>query len=97
MCEMSKLRSRIGTRVRDEQGATLVMVALGITVFLGMVALAVDLGMMLGARTESQRVADASALAGAGSLLSQPNDEDRARQWAIEYAALNTVHGQTAV
>ncbi len=59
---MSKLRNWIG-RLRDEQGATLVLVALGISVFLGMVALAVDLGMLLGARTESQRVADAAALA----------------------------------
>jgi hypothetical protein len=61
-----------------------------------MVALAVDLGMLLGARTESQRVADAAALAGAGSLITQPDDEDRARQWAIDYAAQNTVLGTIA-
>jgi Flp pilus assembly protein TadG len=83
--------------VRDEQGATLVLVALGITAFLGMVALAVDLGMLLGARTESQRVADAAALAGAASFLTDPTNVDRPREWAIEYAALNTVLGQTAV
>ena len=84
-------------RVQDQRGATLVLVALGIVVFLGMAALAVDLGMMLGARTESQRVADAAALAGAASFLSDPTNVDRPREWAIEYAALNTVHGQTAV
>jgi Flp pilus assembly protein TadG len=83
-------------RVRDERGATLVLVALGLAVFLGMVALAVDLGMMLSARTESQRVADAAALAGAGSLITQPDDEARARQWAIDYAAQNIVHGAMA-
>ena len=94
---MRKFWSQIRNRVRDEQGATLVLTVLGIVVFLGMVALAVDLGMLLGARTESQRVADAAALAGAGSLITAPDDDVRARQWAIQYAALNTVHGQTAV
>ena len=94
---MRKLRSHIRNRARDEQGATLVLTVLGIVVLLGMVALAVDIGMLLGARTESQRVADAAALAGAGSLITAPDDEARARQWAIDYAAQNTVHGQTAV
>ncbi len=93
---MRKFRSQIRNRVRDEQGATLVLTVLGIVVFLGMVALAVDIGMLLGARTESQRVADAAALAGAGSLITQPDDEDRARQWAIYYAAQNTVLGTIA-
>ncbi len=93
---MRKFWSQIRNRVRDEQGATLVLTVLGIVVFLGMVALAVDLGMLLGARTESQRVADAAALAGAGSLITQPDDEDRARQWAIDYAAQNTVLGTIA-
>ncbi len=83
-------------RVRDQRGATLVLVALGIVVFLGMVALAVDLGMMLGARTESQRVADSAALAGAGSLVTLPDDEARARQWALDYAAENIVLGTIA-
>jgi len=93
---MRKFWSQIRNRVRDEQGATLVLTVLGIVVFLGMVALAVDLGMMLGGRTESQRVADAAALAGAGSLITAPNDDARARQWAIDYAAQNTVLGTIA-
>ncbi len=93
---MRKFWSQIRNRVRDEQGATLVLTVLGIVVFLGMVALAVDLGVLLGARTESQRVADAAALAGAGSLITAPDDEDRARQWAIDYAAQNTVLGTIA-
>ncbi len=92
---MRKFRSQIRNRVR-ELGATLWLVALGIAVFLGMVALAVDIGMGLGGRTESQRVADAAALAGAGSLVTQPDNEARARQWAIDYAAENTVLGTIA-
>jgi Flp pilus assembly protein TadG len=82
--------------LRCEQGATAAFVAVGIVVMLGMVSLAVDLGMMLGAKTGSQRVADAAALAGAGSLITAPDDEARARQWALDYAAQNTVLGQTA-
>ncbi len=80
----------------DESGATAAFVAVGIVMMLGMVALAVDLGLLLGARTDSQRVADAAALAGAASFLTLPNDADRPRQWAIEYAAKNTVHGTAA-
>lgn len=81
---------------RHEHGSTLVLVVLGIPVLIGMVALAVDLGMMLGARTGSQGVADAAALAGAGSLITEPDDEARARQWALDYAAKNTVLGKIA-
>ena len=76
----------------DERGSTAPFVALGMTMMLGMVALSVDLGMLLGARTESQRVADAAALAGAASFISEPDNQDRPRQWAIEYATKNKVH-----
>jgi len=80
----------------DERGAAAAFVAVGMIMMLGMVALAVDMGMLLGARTDSQRVADAAALAGAASFITAPDDADRPRQWAIEYAALNTVHGTIA-
>ncbi|MGH7542226.1 MAG: pilus assembly protein TadG-related protein, partial [Gemmatimonadota bacterium] len=73
---MSHRRTRFGDdrragalrrAVRDEQGATLVMVALGSLVLLSTLAIAVDMGMLLTARGESQRTADGAALAGAGS------------------------------
>jgi Flp pilus assembly protein TadG len=79
--------------VSDEHGATAAFVAIGMLMMLGMVALAVDVGMLVGARTDSQRVADSAALAGAASFITAPNDADRPRTWAIEYAAKNTVHG----
>jgi hypothetical protein len=59
---------------------------------LGMVALAVDVGVLVGARTDSQRVADSAALAGAASFITAPNDADRPRAWAIDYASRHTVH-----
>ena len=77
----------------DERGATAAFVAVGMIVILGMVALSVDLGMLLAARTESQRVADAAALAGAGWLIVAPGDEAGARAETKKYAHLNTVHG----
>ena len=88
------VRTRIGIKTREEHGATLALVALGIFVLLGMVALVVDVGMLLGRRTESQRVADAAALAGAASFITDPDDADRPRAWALEYARQNNVGDQ---
>jgi hypothetical protein len=55
---------RISKILRNEQGATAAFVAVGLVAILGMVALAVDLGMMLGARTGSQHVAATPLLRG---------------------------------
>ena len=81
-------------RMRDQRGATLALVALGIFVMLGITALVVDVGMLLGRRTESQRVADAAALAGAASFITDPDDAERPRAWALEYARQNNVGDQ---
>jgi Flp pilus assembly protein TadG len=80
----------------NERGATAALVAVSILMMLGMVSLAVDMGMLLGARTDSQRVADAAALAGAASFITAPDDADRPRQWAIDYASRNRVHATIA-
>jgi Flp pilus assembly protein TadG len=48
---MRKFWSQIRNRVRDESGVSLVLVALSLSVMLGMAALAVDTGMLLTART----------------------------------------------
>jgi hypothetical protein len=54
---------------------TLVMVATGMMAFLSATMLAVDVGMLMVARTESQNAADAGALAGAVALgFNDPND-----------------------
>ena len=79
---------------RDDRGSVMVVVALAMTALLSMVALAVDLGMLFTARGEAQRVADSAALAGAGSFLEMWDNEDRARDVAIEYGALNTVRAE---
>src|SRR5688500_16315974 len=60
--------TRFQTRLRDERGMTLVMVATGMVAFLSATMLAVDVGMLMVARTEAQSAADAGALAGAVAL-----------------------------
>lgn len=100
---MAFLRSmkRLLDRVRDERGAISVLVALGMTVFLGIAALAIDLGHMLNVRTESQRVADLAALAGAAVFMSPPATPtatvQTAKSWALQFAQMNEVNQQPAV
>ena len=56
-------------RLRDEHGMTLIMVGCGMVAFLSATMLAVDVGMFMVARTESQKAADSGALAGAVALV----------------------------
>lgn len=84
----------LGRLVRDEQGTALVLTAILLLVLLGSAALAVDLGLLYGARTEAQRTADASAHGGAVYLAQNPGDDDGAEATAREYAAANLVLGE---
>ena len=56
--------------LRSENGQVFVFAALGMIVFLSLIAFAVDLGMYLHERTKLQAIADASALAAAQELPS---------------------------
>lgn len=77
----------------NQRGATLALVAVSMVALLGFAALAVDVGNLLNIRTESQRTADASALAGAGHLLIDPDDSVGAVNEAMAFAARNSVNG----
>ena len=55
-------------QIRNERGAVAIYVALTMVVFLGIAALAIDVGYTRVARTELQRAADAAALAGARQM-----------------------------
>jgi Flp pilus assembly protein TadG len=90
-------RQALPQALRDDTGSVMVVVALAMTAILSMVALAVDVGMLFTARGEAQRVADAAALAGAGSFLERWDDADRAQDVAIQYGALNTVRAEGVV
>lgn len=82
--------------MRNERGATMIMIAIAMTAMLGMVALAVDVGMLFNVRSEAQRAADAAALAGAGSLIGEPGNESRARATAIRFGDANSVNETAA-
>jgi Flp pilus assembly protein TadG len=72
---MTRFKARLRARFRDERGMTLVMVATGLVAFLSATMLAVDVGMLMVARTEAQSSADAGALAGAIALgYDDPDD-----------------------
>jgi Flp pilus assembly protein TadG len=55
--------------LRDQQGAYAIIIGVLLIVFLGFLALAVDMGYLWAAKNELQNAADAGALAGAGFLM----------------------------
>ncbi|HEY7462469.1 MAG TPA: Tad domain-containing protein [Gemmatimonadota bacterium] len=63
----------------------MVLTAVGMVVFLGFAALAVDVGLLYQAQTQARRAADSGALAGAGWLLSAPTDHSGAKAEAELY------------
>jgi hypothetical protein len=86
---------KLRDRLRDSAGAGIALVALAMVALLSAVALAVDVGMLVTARTEAATLADASALAGAGVLRDLQGDSAAAHAAAIDWAANNTVRGET--
>jgi len=80
---MSKLFVKLRDRIRDTAGAAIALVALAMVALLSAVALAVDVGMMVTARTEAQVVADGAALAGARMLRDTQGNIDDARAEAM--------------
>ena len=86
-------RRGLGSTLRDETGAVLIFVAISMVTLLSAVAVAVDVGMLMTARAESQRTADAAALAGAGVLAYLPHDSTQAHNSARAWTALNDVRG----
>jgi len=80
--------------VSNERGAVLALVALLLVVFLGLAALAIDLGLLYVARGEAQRAADSAAHAGAGHFMISGGDEAGARDAAVAFARRNSIRGQ---
>jgi hypothetical protein len=81
----------------SERGVMLPLVAVMMIGMLGMAALAVDLGMALTARGETQRVTDAASLAGASAFFDLHWEDDGVVSEAVNrgkaYAAANVVRG----
>jgi hypothetical protein len=86
-------------RLRNDQaGMSLVFVGVGLTAFVSATILAVDVGMVMTARSQAQNAADAGALAGAISLVYDDFQDRTASGPAVQSAVLaaqgNTVMGQ---
>jgi hypothetical protein len=81
----------------DQAGMAFVLVMVSMLAVVSAAALAIDVGLLVTARGESQRAAEAAALAGAGWLLQEPADEAGARARAKEFGLLNTVRGNGVV
>lgn len=81
-------------KLRETRGAAIVLVALTMVALLSAVALAVDVGMLVTARAESQTLADGAALHGARVLMKSQGDENDARAAAMLAGSNdNTVRG----
>lgn len=78
----------------NQDGAVAIIVALSLTVFLGIAVLAIDVGVMGVSKNELQNAADAAALAGASQLARQDYENSvnpvPIKQAAIKAAGLNT-------
>lgn len=81
---------------RDDRGMTLILVGVGFLAFMSATMLAVDVGMFMVARTQSQVSADSGALAGATALVmddfNDRTDTGAAKQNAI-VASTSTNNG----
>jgi hypothetical protein len=74
-------------RTRDQQGQTIVLTTIILSLFLVAVpAVVIDVGSWFREQRDTQRVADAAALAGAQAL---PHDVSEARELATHYALEN--------
>lgn len=65
---MSRLVEVARRRSREEDGVILVLLAVGLVVFLGVAAVAIDLGVAYASSRQMQNAADAAAMAGAQEL-----------------------------
>ena len=80
---------------KAEEGQSLVIFALALTVLCGFVALSVDVGNLALTKSELQKAADAGALAGVRDLT--PSSETLAKATAVELATANGSPTTTAV
>jgi len=87
--------SRRHTGIRQEEGAIIVFVALGLVVLIGMMGLAFDLGHAYVNKSQLQNVADASALAGASALDGTADGIDRAETRATDYGSSQYLANRT--
>jgi hypothetical protein len=84
---------RLPRALSNERGQVLILTTLGMVAFLGIAALAVDLGSWYVGHAEAQRAAEAGAHAGAGTFMTAFMDAAVAEDAAEQFAEDNTVRG----
>ncbi len=72
--------------IRDDSGAIMVLVAIGLVVLIGSMALVIDAGTVYAERMKASNAVDAAVLAGVREL---PGNPDAARAVAQQYAQAN--------
>ena len=74
---------------RDERGQTLIWVAVGMVVLIGMLGLAIDLGSLYGERRQMQNAADAAALEAARARCFDNLSASAAAAKGVTFATTN--------
>ena len=80
------MRFNLRKSAKDDSGFSLVFVAVGMMGFVGVSMLAIDVGMLMTARSQAQNAADAGALAGATALVYNDWDDRSATGPAVRNA-----------
>ena len=90
------MHPRIRQLYRDERGMSFVYVALGMMSFLAASTLAIDVGMFMTARSQTQNAADAGALSGAVALAKNDFNNRTATGPAV-LSAINTAQANQVI
>jgi hypothetical protein len=85
---MKRILNCINSKLKDQSGSALVMVAVAMVVILGFAALAIDVGSLYLEKSQQQKVIDAAVLAGAQHL---PVSQEQAKEAAKEIASKNNI------
>lgn len=85
---------RLQHRLTDESGMSYVFIGLGLTAFVSASILAIDVGMLMTARSQAQNAADAGALAGAVALAFDDFDDRSATGPAVTSAIAGATANQ---
>ncbi len=84
-------------RVQAERGQSLAIFALTIFVLCGAVAMSVDVGRLVWARTQMQAAVDAAALAAAQSMPNQTDAEQKANDYWLDNSGFIQSQGENVV
>lgn len=90
---LTSIRARshwLRVAIRTESGQGLVLFALGLVGFLGLVGMSVDIGLLVYTRTELQRTADAAALAAGQDLPNATNATSTAASYVTKNSGAGT-------